>query len=416
MTAAAKAYERQALCERIAAFIRRADEGPESPEASAREFDREFEALALEVFAYQFETIAPYHKLCRGVGRTPDTVTTWRGIPAVPALAFKQYSLFSGAPDAIARTFRSSGTSEPGRSSQAHFSRAGLEVMDSAVAAAARARLFPDGRRTRILVLTPPPEQVPHMIMVHGMAHLIRVYGLDGSRFVAGPKGLDFAALWTELEDCQKAGVPVSVLGASFGFVHFFDWMEKAGHRLELPAGSRLMDAGGYKGRSREIGRDAFVTWASQMCGVRRERVINLLGMTELASQIYDQIAADAPDAPGTPLRPITRMKLPPRWMRTQVIDPRRQGPNGPEPVAAGQLGLLRHLDLANVERPIMIQSEDVGRVVSGSADGRPSQGFEIVGRAKGAEPRGCSLSAEDLASSPVRHGEHEARTASAPA
>jgi len=416
MTVATKSGERQALCEKVAAFIRCTDEDSQAPDSGGDKSsasEREFEALALEVFAYQFETIPAYRKLCRGVGRTPDTVTSWRGIPAVPALAFKQYSLFSGAPDEVARTFRSSGTSEPGRSSQAHFSRIGIEVMDTAVAAAARSRLFPDGRHTRILVLTPPPEQVPHMIMVHGMGHLIRTYGLDGSRFVGGPKGVDFAALWTELADCQKAGVPVSLLGASFGFVHFFDWMEQAGRRLELPPGSRIMDAGGYKGRSREIGRDAFVTWASQMCGVRRERVVNLLGMTELATQIYDQIALDTAVAP---IRPITRMKLPPRWMRTQVIDPRRQGPNGPEPVAAGELGLLRHLDLANVERPMVIQSEDVGRAVTANADGTLSQGFEIVGRAKGAEPRGCSLSAEDLASSPPRQGEREARTASAPA
>jgi hypothetical protein len=246
------------------------------------------------------------------------------------------------------------------------------------------------------------------MIMVHGMAHLIKVYGLDGSRFVAGPKGLDFAALWTELDDCRKAGVPVSLLGSSFGFVHLFDWMEGEQRRLELPAGSRLMDAGGYKGRSREISRDEFVSWAAQMCGVRRERVINLLGMTELASQIYDRTAPDAP------ARSVARMKLPPRWVRTQVVDPRRPGPDGPEPVDDGELGLLRHLDLANVERPIMVQSEDVGRSVAANAEGAVQRGFEIVGRAKGAEPRGCSLSAEDLGSPRARHGEPEARSASA--
>ena len=354
------------------------------------------------MFAFQFESIQPYHKLCRGMGRTPDTVTSWRGIPAVPALAFKQYSLFAGAPDAIVRTFRSSGTTEHGRNSCAPFSRTGLELMDTAVAAAARPRLFPDGRSTRILVLAPPPEQVPHMIMAHGMAHLIERYGLEGSRFVAGPRGLDFAALWTELDDCQRAGVPVSLLGSSFGFVHFFDWMEGAGRRLELPAGSRIMDAGGYKGRSREIGRDAFVSWAAQMCGVHPARVLNLLGMTELASQIYDRIAASS----GT----VTRMKLPPHWVRTSVVDPRRMGPDGPELAGDGQLGLLRHLDLANVERPIMIQSEDVGRFVPANADGRLQRGFEIVGRARGAEPRGCSLSAEDLASPPPRSDECDAR------
>jgi hypothetical protein len=91
-------------------------------------------------------------------------------------------------------------------------------------------------------------------------------------------------------------------------------------------------------------------------------------------------------------------MKLPPHWVRTTVVEPRRQGPRGAEPVGDGEVGLLRHVDLANVERPIAIQSEDVGRAVAASVDGTLRRGFEILGRARGAEPRGCSLTAEDLA------------------
>lgn len=370
---AANGAELRQLTEKVAAFIRRSDE----VEVSEAELDQ----LALELFAFQFAAIEPYRNLCRRTGRTPATVTSWRAIPAVPAQAFKQYSLCAAPADAIVKTFRSSGTTEPGRSSQAHFTRGGLELMDTAVAANARKTLFPDGRRTRILVLTPPPDRVPHMIMVHGMAHLVKTFGLEESRFVAGPNGLDFAALAGELEDCQKQGVPVSLLGASFGFVHFFDWLEREGRRLSLPRGSRLMDAGGYKGRSREIDREAFVGWASSMVGVPAASIVNLLGMTEMASQIYDRVTANG----GAP-----RMKAPPAWVRTDLVDPRR-AQDGPQ--SDGALGLLRHLDLANVERPAMIQSEDVGRAVA-AGDAR---GFEILGRAKGAEPRGCSLTAEDV-------------------
>jgi hypothetical protein len=377
------ATERLRLCEKVADFIRGCDDG--------RDNERDLDALALEVFELQFKTIKPYQNLCRRKGHTPDTVATWRDIPAVPAQAFKHYSLFCAGPDAIAKTFRSSGTTGQ-RSSEAHFSRAGIDLMDTAVTAAARARLFPDGRRTRMLVLAPPPERAPHMIMVHGMAHLVKTFGLDGSRFVAEAGGIDFAALWSELVTCQQSGVPVSLLGASFGFVHFFDWMENDGRRLVLPAGSRLLDAGGYKGRSREINRTTFVSWAARMCGLRRESVINLLGMTELASQIYDWIPQGAPRA---------RMKLPPRWMRTELVDPRRSEGGRSAAVDEGELGLLRHLDLANLERPLVVQSEDVGRCVIAGAGSTAKRGFEILGRAKGAEPRGCSLTADDV--SPAR-------------
>jgi hypothetical protein len=370
---------RHQLTEQVADFLGRAEPGADG--------EAELERLALQVFAFQFEAIAPFQRLCRSQGATPERVTSWRQIPAVPAEAFKVYSLFAGEVTEIERTFRSSGTTDPSRSSQAHFSRAGLELMDAAVAAGARRALFPEGQRARVLVLAPSPEQAPHMIMVHGMAHLMKTFGLPGSRFMLGPKGLDFDELWRELDGCQRENVPVALFGSSFGFVHFFDWLEAQGKKLALPDGSRLMDAGGYKGRSREIGRAQFVTWAAAMCGVPATRVVNLLGMTELASQLYDQVAVRGGGEAGA------RCKLGPPWVRTLVVDPRRRGPDGPEEVAVGELGLLRHLDLANVERPLVVQSEDVGRyVLAGGV-----KGFEILGRAKGAEPRGCSLSAEDL-------------------
>jgi Acyl-protein synthetase, LuxE len=379
------AARRRELTDEVTAFIgrcARADEGGEGGGGIPSE--AELEKLALAVFAFQFEAIAPYQRLCMRQGLTPDRVTRWRQIPAVPAEAFKAFTLFAAGDDVV-RTFRSSGTTDPSRSSQAHFSRGGLELMDAAVVANARRSLFVDIKKARILVLAPSPQQAPHMIMVHGMAHLMKTFGLDGSRFMLGPKGLDPAELWDELSRCQKADVPVALLGSSFGFVHFFDWMEAEHKKLALPEGSRLMDAGGYKGRSREIGRAQFVAWASAMCGVPVTRVVNLLGMTELASQIYDKVA---PEAGGA-----ERMKLSPPWMRTVVVDPRRQGGDGPSEVESGEQGLLRHLDLANVERPMVVQSEDVGRqVVIGG-----QRGFEIHGRAKGAEPRGCSLSADEL-------------------
>ncbi len=183
MRAARDSGPLQRLTDQVAGFIRRADEGQTG--------EPELDKLAREVFAFQFENIEPYRNLCRRQGRTPDTVTSWRGIPAVPAQAFKQYTLFAGQPDAVVKTFRSSGTSDAARTSQAHFGAGGLELMDVAVAANARRSLFPDGRRTRILVLAPPPDKAPTMIMVHGMAHIVGLFGLEQSRFVAGPGGVD---------------------------------------------------------------------------------------------------------------------------------------------------------------------------------------------------------------------------------
>jgi hypothetical protein len=52
--------------------------------------------------------------------------------------------------------------------------------------------------------------------------------------------------------------------------------------------------------------------------------------------------------------------------------------------VADGETGLIRVFDLANVFSVLAIQTEDLGI--------RRGDGFELVGRATLAEPRGCSL------------------------
>jgi hypothetical protein len=382
------------LSRKVIEFIECADEGVKS--------EGRFEEIALEVFEFQYRSIEPYQRLCRRRGKTPETVERWREIPAVPADAFKHFSLFAGAPDLLAKTFRSSGTTDPRSSSKAHFSRTGLELMDSAVVANASRMLFRDGLCTRILALAPNPETAPHMIMVHGMNEMIARFGAEGSRFCIGAAGFDVKSLLDELRQCEKDGTPVTLMGSSFGFVHLFDAMEDQGIRCSLPDGSRLMDAGGYKGRSRELDRDEFVRWTRALLGLQPERVVNLLGMTELASQIYDGGLASS-------FRRVARasepgMKESPHWVRTRIVDPTNlESGDLAEVREASRPGLLRHLDLANVERPMVIQSDDIGRW----GEGVEGSGFEILRRAKGSEPRGCSLTVDEFSGARLKSTGH---------
>lgn len=371
------------ISEKVADFVRNGDGDP-SPER--------FNSLALEVFEYQYRSIKPYRRLCQHKDRTPETVQDWSEIPAAPADAFKHFTLFTGKPDQMVRTFRSSGTTDPRNSSKSLFSAIGIELMNTAVAVNAARMLFPDGARTRILALAPGPEVAPHLIMVNGMNHMIGQFGAEGSRFCIGAQGFDVKSLLDELRQCEKEGAPVTLMGSSFGFVHLFDAMEEQKLRLSLPDGSRLMDAGGYKGRSREIERAQFVEWACALLGLSRDRVVNLLGMTELASQIYDGSLARS--VSGVANASATRMKEPPHWVRTRVVDPATLEFGDLGEIRDGnRQGLLRHLDLANVERPMVVQSDDIG-LRRESAEGL---GFEILQRAKGSESRGCSLSVEEF-------------------
>jgi hypothetical protein len=78
------------------------------------------------------------------------------------------------------------------------------------------------------------------------------------------------------------------------------------------------------------------------------------------------------------------RVYRPPHWVRTLVIDPATMQEAQP-----GEVGILRHFDLANRGSAMVIQTEDLGRA--------EEDGFVLLGRAAGAEIRGCSVAMDEL-------------------
>ncbi|MDE0058769.1 MAG: long-chain fatty acid--CoA ligase, partial [Defluviicoccus sp.] len=52
-----------------------------------------FDALALALFAHQFESNESFRRFCLKKGRTPRSARSWREIPPVPISAFKTLTL-----------------------------------------------------------------------------------------------------------------------------------------------------------------------------------------------------------------------------------------------------------------------------------------------------------------------------------
>jgi hypothetical protein len=338
-----------------------------------------FTRLAVSLFRHQHEHLGPYRRLCERRGVAPGQVTDYRAIPAVPTTAFKELALFAGPESEVAQVFSTSGTSGGDRKGRSFFSRAGLDLMEHSIRINAARMLFPDCRRMPILVLAPPPELAPQMIMAWGMARLIRHFGTRDSAFLIGRQGLDEAGLAARLRHSQDSNEPVTLIGASFGFVNLLERMRDRKTRFQLPPGSRLMDAGGYKGKSRTLARNELEEWIAEGFGIGPDRHVNLLGMTELASQLYD----DTLEMSAQGKRPSRKKKNPP-WTRTRVVDPETLAD-----VPAGEPGVLLHLDLANLDTPMAVLTDDVG--VADPA------GFEILGRAAADDSRGCSLTVDEL-------------------
>jgi hypothetical protein len=170
-----------------------------------------------------------------------------------------------------------------------------------------------------------------------------------------------------------KTQNPKLLLGTAFSFVHLLDYLVERDLRVGLPAGSRVLETGGYKNRSRSLPKAELHALIAQRLGVPAENILCEYGMSELSSQAYDSEI----HPPSSILYP--RVFHFPPWARVQIISPE----TGRE-VAEGETGLIRVFDLANVFSVAAIQTEDLGI--------RRGDGFELGGRAQLAEPRGCSL------------------------
>ena len=299
-----------------------------------------FEALALEVFAFQLRWNSTYRNFVGGreIGR-------WQSIPAVPAAAFKDLDRpLSCFPIGLAEGyFETSGTTGEVRGRHYFYN---FDMYRAAIEASVRPLLrigFPWGMRRCWL---------PGMGERSSLRFMFEFLSGDGP-----VDELDF-------DD------PVLLMGTALSFLHLF---ERGRGRVRLPEGSWVMETGGYKGSGRELSKpDLYAMFAEQL-GVPAERVVNEYGMTELSSQFYargaDGFHARAP------------------WARVVVRSPE----TGAE-VELGEVGYISIYDLANIGSVMAVATQDLAVRGEGGS-------FQLLGRDPAAVPRGCSRAADEFLS-----------------
>ncbi len=344
-----------------------------------RDDDERFERLALQLFRIQFDLCEPYARLCRSLGRTPSNVERYDEIPAVPTGAFKEFDLCCFDLADTIKTFRTSGTSSD-RRGQLHLDT--LRLYEASLLASLRATFVCEltGHRPVMRFLAPAPEEAFDSSLTHMFATLMEAEGGTGSGFDLRDGTLDVDGLRDAIRRAGEEAAPVLLLGTSFAFVHLLDTAAgDATSTWHLPEGSRVMETGGFKGRSREIPAHVLRADLARLFGIPETSIVNQYGMTELGSQFYDSTAID-PSGP--------RRKCTPPWTRVRIIDPTTE-----ESVAPGEVGLIVIHDLANTGSIAAIQTADLGRAVSDTSG--KTIGFTVLGRFEGAEERGCSIATD---------------------
>jgi len=359
--------------------------------------NEDFDVLAVELFALQFEHNALYQRWCHLQKTTPSTVCAIRGvtptfagrwtqIPFIPTGAFKAIKVMElSCIPLTERTavFHSSGTTEQDSSRHLHNTES-LAVYEASLW---RWFQFHFGRTGDLVFLTPNPAAAPRSSLVYMFETVRQMCGLPGSSFTGnmsadGSWTVDFVATIQRLKDAADTGKPLTLLGTAFSFVHLLDHLVENHLQFQLPKDSRVMETGGYKNRSRTMPKAELHALITKQLGITPDNIICEYGMSELGSQAYsvrnDECAMTKRNSAGGSLSIKHHFHFPP-WARVQIISPE----TGRE-VAEGETGLIRVFDLANVFSVAAIQTEDLGI--------RRGDGFELIGRGQLAEPRGCSL------------------------
>ena len=343
---------------------------------SAAQTEDEFNALALRIFSYQLRHNVPYAKFAAARGYGPSRLpAAWREIPAAPSSAFKDVTLTTFDPARAALRFQTSGTTS-GATGTHYMENA--QLYEAALLACFDRYMLHEPAPARYLMLVPDPSERANSSLGHMLGHIAGERARD-VRWYLHAEGLDVEGALADLAAAAHERIPVCIATTAFALMHLLEACAQRSVRLQLAPGSRVMETGGFKGRSRVVERETLYHQTCAALGLPLRAIVAEYGMTELTSQYYDSFASRDREL---------RVKAGPSWLRAYAVDLHGK------PCEAGTIGRLVHVDLANRSSLIAVATDDLGYVVTSP---HPDERFVLLGRPSDAPLRGCSLDAEAL-------------------
>lgn len=310
---------------------------------------KEFDSVALRLFAHQAERCKPYADYIALLGIDPHEVREVSDIPFLPIELFKSHDIYCGdsEPEIV---FTSSNT---GGTVPSHHMMASTEDYRRTFIAAFE-RFYGPVERWSIYGLLPNYLEREGSSLVYMVDELIRRAGTGG--FYLN----DYERLIADIESDTK---PKILLGVSYAL---WDLAEQYAPKL---SDTIVMETGGMKGRRKELSKSELHDILCRGFGV--ETIHSEYGMAELTSQAYSR---------GNGIF------TPPQWMRVLVRDVNDPMDHAP----AAMRGGVDIIDLANISSCAFIRTQDMGRLYD---DGS----FMLEGRIAGSDIRGCNLLVHNL-------------------
>ncbi len=311
--------------------------------------EKDFEAMALDVFKFQFETNTVYRSFCDLLYKHPSDIHRLLDIPFLPIQFFKSHSIVSGLKP-VEKVFTSSGTT--GSITSQH------QVTDIRMYEESFKRGFEHfyGNIEDYVVLALLPSYLERdgSSLIYMVADLIKDSKHPDSGFYLD----NLSELKNTLIRLDESGQKVILIGVSFALL---DLVET--HQFQLK-NTIVMETGGMKGRRKELIRNELHSILKQ--GFDVETIHSEYGMTELLSQAYS-IGHGIFECPP--------------WMKILTRDTE----DALTLLSSHKTGGINVIDLANVNSCSFIATQDLGKV-------HQNTDFEIIGRFDTSDIRGCNL------------------------
>lgn len=314
-----------------------------------------FDALAIELFQYQYSNNVIYRKYCDTLKVHIDEVDIISQIPFLPISFFKTHTIRTTEfePEII---FESSGTSKTIHSKH-HIKDYSLYRKSFTTCFK---KFYGSPKQKCILGLLPSYLEKKNSSLVKMTEELITSSNNELSGFYL----YDHEKLHRTLIHNELLRIPTLLIGVTYALL---DFAEK--HPMQLRH-TIVMETGGMKGQREEMTRHEVHAELQTQLGLGL--IHSEYGMTELLSQAYSK-GDGIFHCPG--------------WMKILI----REEDDPLQVISAADIiekpvtGALNIIDLANIYSCCFIATDDTGRL-------HANECFEVLGRLDSSDIRGCSL------------------------
>ncbi|WP_243473744.1 LuxE/PaaK family acyltransferase [Winogradskyella sp. MH6] len=311
----------------------------------------EFEALALDVFRFQFENNRVYRSFCDLLYKHPSDIKCLTEIPFLPIQFFKTREVLSSL-NKVEKIFTSSGTT--GSTTSKHFVT-DLSIYEESYLKGFQ-HFYGNIEDYAVLALLPSYLEREGSSLIYMVDDLIQKSDHPESGFYLN----NLQDLTETLKSLEAQNQKTLLIGVSFALL---DLVEQFQFSLKHTI---VMETGGMKGRRKEIIRQELHDRLKKGFGVNQ--IHSEYGMTELLSQAYSK---------GSGI-----FECPP-WMKIITRDTE----DALTLLQQNKTGGINIIDLTNMNSCAFIATQDLGKT---SENGQ----FEIIGRFDNSDIRGCNLMA----------------------